>query len=810
MSTLRRRAIRLTLRVERLESRHLLAVSPVLLNSWFVAGQGEFAESIVGQPGGSTLGPTTTWNGQTAAVLGDVQKVSAAPGSNFVYINTPDLASYVMGPWWNNAADTQPFMNLPKDQNAIFKIAANTTYPAANHGVAGGGPVAVCVNGVIIYNAGDAFSYAHATATEGNAGDGLFNRLAEAVEAVTFDYGNGHQPGNGQYHYHTNPVALRAQLGDNIDYVGTTNIFPYDPAIYFLTHGEGADGDFREHTTNLHHSPIIGWMFDGYPIYGPYGYSSPLDSTSGVTRMRSGYSLRSITDRTTLPGWAAQLSGGKLGPSAATTAADGTYTMTPTQQGLYAGPAVGITYPLGRYGEDYAYSAATGDLDQFNGRYCKTPDFPNGTYAYFITIDGAGEPAFPYIVKRQIYGTNNGSGKVTSITEAVTTVFDVSTNKAPVVTGPTSLSVAQRGTLAFTGTSAISVSDVDAAATERVSLSVTSGTLSVNLSTGLAAAATITSGGNSSGSFVLSGGISVLNAALATLVYTAPEAGASATLSVQANDGSATNNLSGILSTAITLVDTSISVAAGQTVTDATTHTGSFALVKRGAGTLVIDRANTYSGGTVVEAGTLVIRDPAGLGAGQLEVRAGATVTIDTLAGPVSASGLALDAAGPGAGGRGGLRRGAGGFSWQPLRQLITSGRSGGSWTGTGIRSSAAAALDLRAVGSAVLNGGDALVAFAAPGDVNLDGHVDVLDAASELAATLYNSGLQAEWGQGDSNDDGVFDVLDLADAVAANLFNVGPYAAVSSAAAEAQAAGIGGGSVATSTADSLDAASLA
>jgi hypothetical protein len=68
--------------------------------------------------------------------------------------------------------------------------------------------------------------------------------------------------------------------------------------------------------TPLHHSPIIGWCYDGYPIYGPYGYSSANNPTSSVTRMRSGFVLRnatnaatygtanlSITGRVTLPRW---------------------------------------------------------------------------------------------------------------------------------------------------------------------------------------------------------------------------------------------------------------------------------------------------------------------------------------------------------------------------------------------------------------------------------------------------------------------------------------------------------------------------
>ena len=43
--------------------------------------------------------------------------------------------------------------------------------------------------------------------------------------------------------------------------------------------------------------------------------------------------------------------------------------------------------PAGRFIEDYEYSFGLGDLDQYNGRFCKTPDFPDGRYCYFVTID---------------------------------------------------------------------------------------------------------------------------------------------------------------------------------------------------------------------------------------------------------------------------------------------------------------------------------------------------------------------------------------------------------------------------------------
>lgn len=126
------------------------------------------------------------------------------------------------------------------------------------------------------------------------------------------------------------------------------------------------------------HSPIIGFAFDGYPIYGPWSYADA-DGKGGLRRMRSGYRLRQIKQRTHWP--------------------DGT-ALTPGQQG----PAVDDQFPLGTFIEDYEYAAGTGDLDEFNGRFVKTPEYPNGTYAYFLTTDAIGRLAFPYLLARQYYG----------------------------------------------------------------------------------------------------------------------------------------------------------------------------------------------------------------------------------------------------------------------------------------------------------------------------------------------------------------------------------------------------------------------
>ena len=75
------------------------------------------------------------------------------------------------------------------------------------------------------------------------------------------------------------------------------------------------------------------------------------------------------------------------------------------------------------------------DLDEYNGRWCVTPEFPNGTYAYFVSISSNGTPTFPYNIGRAFYGNPTGS-TVTSIAEAVTTNFLGGPNLAPVLNNP--------------------------------------------------------------------------------------------------------------------------------------------------------------------------------------------------------------------------------------------------------------------------------------------------------------------------------------------------------------------------------------
>jgi hypothetical protein len=120
-----------------------------------------------------------------------------------------------------------------------------------------------------------------------------------------------------------------------------------------LTHGDG-------------HSKILGFALDGYPIYGPYGYKIAYDQTGGVEILKSGYSLKDASVRNI----------NKLSV---------------------------LEYPMGIFVEDYEF-VGDGALDKHNGRHCITPDFPGGTYAYFVSTDTNQNPVFPYVIGETFYG----------------------------------------------------------------------------------------------------------------------------------------------------------------------------------------------------------------------------------------------------------------------------------------------------------------------------------------------------------------------------------------------------------------------
>ena len=113
------------------------------------------------------------------------------------------------------------------------------------------------------------------------------------------------------------------------------------------------------------HSPLVGWSMDGYPIYAFYGW----DDDRGVIEVSSSWVLRS-------------------GPR-------------PSGQGEPGG-----TYD-GAFSADYQYVSGAGNLDECNGRFAVTPEFPEGTYAYFIT------DVFPFIPRCFIAEPAEGTTLVT-------------------------------------------------------------------------------------------------------------------------------------------------------------------------------------------------------------------------------------------------------------------------------------------------------------------------------------------------------------------------------------------------------------
>ncbi len=383
------------------------------LASWFTTESGQYArlyETTAAQTAGSFV---TTWSNssfsQSLPAYSGVQEIDSS--SDWVYVRSTGLGFHIMGPWYLNAGKTQIFPNLPVNTKTFTRIPRSPAVPASKTAT-GLGAIGCFVDGVAMYNSWDAYYWNGTEDTNGGSDTGYYwRRDAYVNEGVTFDPSNAHQDQSGTYHYHANPPGLRYLLGDSVSYNAVTDTYTENP-------------------TNLHHSPILAWVDDGYPLYGPYGYSNPTNANSGVRRMVSGYALRNgqngtdnltVTGRTTIPAWAVRLFGVSSNQS---------------------GPSVSTSYPLGRYMEDNDYLGDLGetqgvnfDLDEYNGRYCVTPDFPNGTYAYFVSISSNGTPVYPYNIGAGYYGNPTG-GSVSSLTETVVTNYLGGPNAALQLSAP--------------------------------------------------------------------------------------------------------------------------------------------------------------------------------------------------------------------------------------------------------------------------------------------------------------------------------------------------------------------------------------
>ncbi len=149
-------------------------------------------------------------------------------------------------------------------------------------------------------------------------------------EAPTAEFWHGER---GGWNYDALGGAVRLGLDANHAHVQRTGAYHYHALPTGLMQRLGWKADA--------HSPLIGWAADGYPVYAVTG-----DLGNGVRKIRSSYRLK--------PG--ARPSGD---------APDGAHD--------------------GAFVQDWQYVAGSGDLDECNGAVIRSPEFPDGSYAYFIT-----------------------------------------------------------------------------------------------------------------------------------------------------------------------------------------------------------------------------------------------------------------------------------------------------------------------------------------------------------------------------------------------------------------------------------------
>ena len=225
-----------------------------------------------------------------------------------------------------------------------------------------------------------------------------------------------------------------------------------------------------------------------------------------------------------------------------------------------------------------------------------------------------------------------------------------------------------------------------------------------------------------------------------------------------------------------------INVASGTQTQAAAGYPTLFGLTpvaKTGGGTLVVDQANTLTGSTAVQGGVLQLANAAALGSSKIVPLAGGTVSLTPYL-ETSVGGLAPNAGGLVDVGSGRLTV-ASGLTANDLVTAIVVGRGDGSWTGTrGITSSTAAASVAsgmpRSVGWLDNGDGSLTVAYAAPGDTNIDWSIDILDVSNFLALGKFDTGEPATWVEGDFSYDGIVDILDAADFFATGLYDTGNY----------------------------------
>lgn len=247
-------------------------------------------------------------------------------------------------PWTSNYSESVSGTNRVITANSI---------PDHEVGLFGGGSGSLNPNAIseqsetyqITMNPTQATSFTPLLATSGaNPGPQysfgiLFNGVElDPVAAEPFPH-NGMNDPNANWEWNLEALNTNLGLDENNAHVQPTGKYHYHglPTKFI----EGLAVSSTEMT-------LIGYAADGFPIYYKYAYSDANDATSSVVAMTPSYQLKSGSR----PG------DGETAPC-----------------GMYDGV----------YSNDYEYASGLGTLDEANGRYGVTPEYPSGTYYYVLT-----------------------------------------------------------------------------------------------------------------------------------------------------------------------------------------------------------------------------------------------------------------------------------------------------------------------------------------------------------------------------------------------------------------------------------------
>ena len=211
------------------------------------------------------------------------------------------------------------------------------------------------------------------------------------------------------------PAGQNGVLAANVRSLNVNNTEKYGSRINCLEENLGSlqnvvcgysTSPFQDDGSDV--SSIIGWAYDGNPIYGPYGFTDPEKKTNDIKLLQSSYTLNSsiIENR----------------------------------------PSTSV-FPDGFFVEDFQYTGG-GDLDEHNGRFEINNDYPNGVYAYHATVNDD-VPTFPYFIG------NKFRSKVESDNFIINQSFDFENSDLRRNTFPYKVSDENAGTDSLTETNEI-------------------------------------------------------------------------------------------------------------------------------------------------------------------------------------------------------------------------------------------------------------------------------------------------------------------------------------------------------------------